>query len=384
MKNIKARDFFVKLLTVLLIVVLSVAFTACNKAQGKQLQSTEEAQQPAEQKPDEAQQTEAEQKPDEAQQPEAEQKSDEAQQPEAEQKSDEAQQPAEQKSDEAQQPAEQKPAEQPTEQTEEERLAAYVESLVDVDPEGLIDELLRVKSEEEDSSYQQAVIDRLMQEKTSQKSPCMAGEYPIVRVFNGFVMVGDDGKVIAYEDAKHLHFVGDWKDVKRNGSVTFEENAVIWRTDGVTPQWSLAEHNGTRYLFYKITWDDVDAGDSVYTGYDKHVRQCTKAVVTAVKEDGVVSEKNYNLLESIAFQTARKPVSSEEYCIVQYLTREVCGRYDLSGRTLINLKVDENGELKKVDTSSPSLIILEEDLGIKVTIVTEETEEGVQFEETNK
>ena len=345
----KKKDAIVKLIIIMLIVVL--CFVSCNKAQAKQ-EKTATEQQTAEAQPSEQQSTEAQ--PSEQQTAEA--------------------QPSEQQSTESQPVAE---------QSEEDKLTAYAESLKEMNSKELVDELLRVNSEEKDYTYQQAVISRLMQENTSQKSPCMLGEYPIVRVFNGFILLGDDGEILVFEDDRHLHLSESesCNVIKENGTESYEEKTIIWK-DGVIPQWALVEIGGTRYLFYRITWDDVNAGDEVYDAYNKHVRQATKAVVEEIKKNGVVSEKNYNILESIAFQTARKSVSSDDYCIVQYLTREVCGRYDLSGRTLINLKVDENGELKKVDTSSPSLIILEEDLSIKVTIVTEETEEGVQFEET--
>lgn len=259
--------------------------------------------------------------------------------------------------------------------SEEERLAAFVSSLEEMNPvkdrNSLYSELARVRDEEKDPAYQHAVIQYLLSAKTEQVSPCMVGEYPIVRIFKGFVLVDSDGRVIAYQDSRHLHFKGDgWKILDGHGIETVEENSIIWRL-GEFPFWALAQKGEQVYLFNwleKATAED----DPVFSRYNADIRQRVKAIVAECEEEEKVSEKNRNLLESIALQLSIKPVSSKDYCIVQYLTRKKCRGTDFSKRTLVNIEVDEEGVPQSINSEEPALIVLEDDLSIKVTIVTDE------------
>lgn len=271
-------------------------------------------------------------------------------------------------------PEEAEESEQP-EVSEEERLADFAKSLEELDPvkerNFLNSELVRVKNEEEDASYQNAVIQRMLAGKTNQGSPCQVGEYPIVRIFKGFVLVDSDGRVIAYQDSRHLHFKDEgWKILDGHGIETIEDNAIVWRL-GDFPFWVLAQKGEQVYLLHWLEKADAE-DDPVFSRYNADIRQRVKAIVAESTSEGKVSQENYNLLESIAFQLAIKEVSSKDYCIVQYLTRKKCRGTDWSARTLINLEVDDEGVPQSINSEEPSLIVLEDDLAIKVTIVTDE------------
>ena len=259
--------------------------------------------------------------------------------------------------------------------SEEERLAAFVSSLKELDPvkdrNSLNSELVRVKNEEEEESYQKAVIQYLLSAKTEQVSPCQEGNYPIIRVFNGFVLVDSDGRVKAYQDSRHLHFKDDgWEILDGHGIETIEDNAIVWKT-GESPFWALAQREDRIYLFYWLMKAEAE-DDPVFSSYNADTRQRVKAIVAEAKAEGKVSQENYNLLESIAFQLSIKEVSSKDYCIVQYLTRKKCRGTDWSARTLVNIEVDDEGVPQSINSEEPSLIVLEDDLAIKVTIVTDE------------
>jgi len=267
--------------------------------------------------------------------------------------------------------------EEATEQevSEEERLADFAKSLEELDPvkdrNSLNSELARVKDEEKDPAYQRAVIQYLLSAKTEQVSPCMVGEYPIVRIFKGFVLVDKNGRVEAYQDGRHLHFKGDgWKILDGHGIETVEENSIIWRL-GEFPFWALAQKGDVTYLFNWLEKADAE-DDPVFSSYNADIRQRVKAIVAESTSEGKVSQENYNLLESIAFQLAIKEVSSKDYCIVQYLTRKACRGTDWSARTLVNLEVDDEGVPQSINSEEPALIVFEDDLSIKVTIVTDE------------
>ena len=239
------------------------------------------------------------------------------------------------------------------------------------DRNSLNSELVRVKNEEEEESYQKAVIQYLLSAKTEQVSPCQEGNYPIIRVFNGFVLVDSDGRVKAYQDSRHLHFKDDgWEILDGHGIETIEDNAIVWKT-GESPFWALAQREDRIYLFYWLMKADA-AEDHVFSSYNADIRQRVKAIVSEAKAEGKVSQENYNLLESIAFQLSIKEVSSKDYCIVQYLTRKKCRGTDWSARTLVNIEVDDEGVPQSINSEEPSLIVLEDDLAIKVTIVTDE------------
>ena len=259
--------------------------------------------------------------------------------------------------------------------SEEERLAAFVSSLKELDPvkdrNSLNSELVRVKNEEEEESYQKAVIQYLLSAKTEQVSPTVVGEYPIVRIFKGFVLVDKNGRVEAYQDGRHLHFKGDgWKILDGHGIETVEENSIIWRL-GEFPFWALAQKGDVTYLFNWLEKANAE-DDPVFSSYNADIRQRVKAIVAESTSEGKVSQENSNLLESIAFQLSLKPVSSKDYCIVQYLTRKKCRGTDWSARTLVNIEVDDEGVPQSINSEEPSLIVLEDDLAIKVTIVTDE------------
>jgi hypothetical protein len=260
--------------------------------------------------------------------------------------------------------------------SEEERLAVFARSLEKLDPTdrqdwiSLSSELVRVKDDEEDASYQKAVIQHLLSGKTEQVSPCKEGDYPVVRVFKGFTLVDAEGRVEAYQDSRHLHFKGEgWEILNGHGIETFEESTIVWRL-GNFPFWALARKGEQVYLFHWLETADA-AVDPVFANYDIDIRQRVKAIVAQCEEEGKVSQENSNLLESIAFQLNLKPVSSDDYCIVQYMTREACRGTDWSRRTLINLKVDDEGIPQSINSEEMSLIICKEDLSLKVTMVTE-------------
>ena len=255
-------------------------------------------------------------------------------------------------------------AEEP-EVSEEERLAAFVSSLKELDP---VKDRNSLNSE---LVSQKAVIQYLLSAKTEQVSPCQEGNYPIIRVFNGFVLVDSDGRVKAYQDSRHLHFKDDgWEILDGHGIETIEDNAIVWKT-GESPFWALAQREDRIYLFYWLMKADA-AEDHVFSSYNADIRQRVKAIVSEAKAEGKVSQENYNLLESIAFQLSIKEVSSKDYCIVQYLTRKKCRGTDWSARTLVNIEVDDEGVPQSINSEEPSLIVLEDDLAIKVTIVTDE------------
>ncbi len=361
-----------KLLTVAIIMLLAGVYIAgcgkTTKASEPEVAETAEAAEEAAKEAETAEASEEQAETDEEAAEEAEDQEVSEEQAETDKEAAEASEEQAETDEEAAEEAEDQ------EVSEEERLAAFVSSLEKLDPVkdryALNSELVRVKNDEVNVEFQRAVIHRLLSAKTEQVSPCQEGQYPIVRVFKGFTLVDGDGRVEAYQDGRHLHLGEGWKVLNGHGVETVEENAVVWKL-GDFPFWVLAQKGEDVYIFHWLEKADAE-NDPVFSGYNADIRQQVKAIVAQCEEEETVSEKNRNLLESVAFQLSLKPVDSKDYCIVQYLTRTECRGTDWTRRTLVNLKVDDEGIPQSINSEEMSLIICKEDLSLKVTMVTDE------------